>query len=243
MSSDPPSLLRSLSSATFGQQVDAANAAAARGQLAMDAEFVDAAVQEKLADAESRATALMPIPVASMECGGIGADEVDDGLREQLKEAYGGSCNSISCHMKNLYAEKYTILSEESVDPFEVTEKMATMVENQEDSEQKLSDIRLMNLDIVLFEEARKNKPLRDFLAEQYGKLKKHYDKKERRSEIDEHVTILEDLYNEKELETALRIIKEKQESRKLALEEKGKAKAEKDAATADERATKKQKK
>lgn len=244
MSSSQPSLLRSLSSATFGQQVDAASAAAAQGQLAMDADFVDAALQEKVEDAEARAGGLIQIPVASMECGGIGAEEVDDGLRDQLKEAYGNSCNTLSCHMKNLYAEKHTILSEESGgDPFEITEKMALNVSDQEDSEQKKSDIRLMNIDIVLFEEARKNPALRDFLAEQFGALKAHYDKKERRAELDEHLKILEDLYNEKELENALRVIKEKQEARKLALEAKGKAKAEKAAAADDEKAAKKQKK
>ena len=120
---------------------------------------------------------------------------------------------------------------------------MALMVQNQEESEQKNSDIRLMNIDIVLFEEARKNPALRDFLAEQFGALKVHYDKKERRAELDEHLKILEELYNEKELETAMRVIKDKQDARKLALEDKGKAKAEKMAAAADEKAAKKQKK
>tara|TARA_R110000796_G_scaffold16601_3_gene51743 strand:+ start:1408 stop:2136 length:729 start_codon:yes stop_codon:yes gene_type:complete len=241
--SSPPSVNRSLSSATFGQQVDAASAAAAQGQLSMDADFVDAALQEKVDDAEARAGGLMNIPVASMQYDGLADEGVDDGLRDKLKEAYGNSCNTLSCHMKNLYAEKHTKLSDESLDPFEVTEKMALMVQNQEESEQKNSDIRLMNIDIVLFEEARKNPALRDFLAEQFGALKVHYDKKERRAELDEHLKILEELYNEKELETAMRVIKDKQDARKLALEDKGKAKAEKMAAAADEKAAKKQKK
>lgn len=247
MSSSQPSLCRALSSVAFGEQVAAANAAAANGQLAMDTDFVDAALQERVEEAEARAGGLIQIPVASMVDNGIGAEDVDDGLRDQLKEAYGGSCNTLSCRSKALYAEKHTIISEESVDPFEVTEKMALMVQDQPYSEQKNSDIHLMNIDIVLFEEARKNPALRDFLAEQFGALKVHYDQKERRAELDEHLKILEDLYNEKELENAMRVIKEKQDARKLALEEKGKAKAdkqrEKDEAKAESSAAKKQRK
>lgn len=57
--SSPPSVNRSLSSAAFGQQVDAANAAAAEGQLAMEADFVDAGLQEKVEEAEARGRVLL----------------------------------------------------------------------------------------------------------------------------------------------------------------------------------------
>ena len=94
------------------------------------------------------------------------------------------------------------------------------------DTDDKTQQTAMFNTVVNLFDTCRYNEGMRNFLANLFANLKNYYDMKDLRSELDEEMQLLTKLYNEKEMQDAVKALAEKQAARAAALQLKGEASA-----------------
>ena len=94
------------------------------------------------------------------------------------------------------------------------------------DTDDKIQQTAMFNTVVNLFDTCRYNDGMRNFLANLFANLKNYYDMKDLRSELDEEMQLLTKLYNEKEMQDAVKALAEKQAARAAALQLKGEASA-----------------
>ena len=218
--------------ADFRNELEAAVNKAGDGFSAYTTDMGDREAAEEEAKARAKVMPipfLLPQPSADVS---INQNQIDDAKETALKESYPDK-NRLSYAMKNHYAEmhKINLEMEQAMDPFVMMGDMSYAIMQKPDDENKRKDLSVLNTIVALFNAARENPDLRNFVADLFGAQKTYYDNKLRRAEINEELTILHKLYNEKELEDAVQAVKDRQAAREAAgtVQAKGKAKAEND--------------
>ena len=166
----------------------------------------------------------------------------DDRQIELLKEKF-LSLNAKSCRMKDLMANRQMHENKGGPDPYEMMEGMHDAIEAMEEGDDKASSIAMYNAIFAIYESARSNSYLREFVADLFPAQRDYYKVKEEKRAINDELKMLATLYDEQELVQTMKLLKEKQEQRKAALEAKATAKAAKMAAKEDGPASKKSKK
>jgi len=190
---------------------------------------------------------LNPVPACTQQEDTFSEEDNDDDRQlELLNEKY-GDLISKTFRMKELMTKKAGILNKAGPDPYTLMTGMHDAIDGMEDGENKTSDTAVYNAISTLYDSARKNETLRDFLSDVFGGLREHYDTKEEKAAINRELKMITKLYDEQEERVMMENLAKKREARKAALEAKASEKAKKidakDAAKAESSAAKKQRK
>ena len=234
---DPPD--ESLGVASFSDDLVRGQQVAADGEIQDDG-FQNDRMDDIKADFPSNAPAMSPAmapaPVATLRNDDDDDDEDDTFAKFLVDELKGKfqSRTSKTARMKALWAKLHQFNEREAVNPYEVLQKMLDDVQSMPESDQKIHDVQMVNAVIALFQVGRQKPGLRKFLAQLFTAQASYYNDKEERKAVDVELGILNKLYNEQEWEQRMDELRKQQEERTESLKNKGKAKAEKEAAKAD---------
>ncbi len=191
---------------------------------------------------------LQPAPACTQQDDFGGLDDGDDDRAlELLNEKY-PDLNSKTFRMRDLMTKKAGIINKAGADPYTLMENMHDNIDSMDEGGDKTNDTAMYNAIFTMYESARKNEELRDFLADVFGGLRVHYETKEEKAAINSELKTLTKLYDEQEEKQLMENLAKKREARKAALEMKASEKAKKIDAKAAAKgesssATKKQKK
>ena len=173
--------------------------------------------------------ALQPAPAQTQmeDMSSDGEEHDDDRDLELLNEKY-GDLNAKTFRMKELMTKKAGILNKAGDDPYNMMEQMHDTIDAMEDGEQKTADTAMYNAIYAIYESARKNKSVRNFVAEVFKAQWEYYEDKEQKEAINAELKKLDKLYYEQEQTQVLAKLAKNREARLAALEMKASEKAKK---------------
>eukprot|EP00966_Prymnesium_polylepis_P334709 7390077-Prymnesium_polylepis.2 len=217
----------SLGNADFGERLQNGQQAAKNGEGA-DISFLNGEEDDRMEDTLQEcppAGINLKNPQATQDvCEDEQFEENDtETMKAQLKEKF-GTLNAMTYRLKELWAKKS--MMGEIPSPFDMLDNMVASIDNQEDGKQKVYDAEVFNAICALFEETRKNDGLRKFVAEVFATQDNYYEKKAMKRSHTMELHILQEIYNEKELEQELARLKERQSAKMEAIKAKGAFKA-----------------
>jgi hypothetical protein len=214
---------RSIGESGFADKFAAGQKAAANGEGTIAAEADDDDMPEFLKGHEF---GLKPAPVATQFAG----DEDDEGDEDDAKEAEikekHKDLQSKTFAMKALLERRAAI--KDTPDPFMLLLEQHDKTMNTEEGERKKEEIHMYNAIVDLFEAARKNEDLRDFVTNLFTAQQSYYKNSHEKKIINSELRIIGKLYNEQEMEQTMAKLKATSEARMRALTEKADAKAKK---------------
>ena len=240
MGDDVPSPERQSSASSFGLTnfVGTARSAlddAAEGKISdTAAQAAEQEMQSFFDNAQQAVNAkadLMSVPEATQaECIADYTENADGRKLDELKEKF-PTKNAMSYRQKDLIAAKIKMDSDktfqmEQEDVFGMLQTQYDAIKEMPDTDDKIQQTAMFNTVVNLFDTCRYNDGMRNFLANLFANLKNYYDMKDLRSELDEEMQLLTKLYNEKEMQDAVKALAEKQAARAAALLLKGEASA-----------------
>lgn len=222
----------SIADPTFAARLAAGQAEAREGDANNELEMEeDDRLEDIRADFPNRGE-LQPAPEMTQAVGDDEDDTNNDEevAKEALKQNF-PTLNGMTFRQKELWAKKHHLLMKAGKDPYTLTVEMREAIERSE-GDDKQESIEMFNAIYAVFQSARGNAHLRNFIADLFHSQREYYQSKEEKRSIDLELRQMGELYDETEYEQAMQILKDKQAQRKLTLELKGVAQAERQAAS-----------
>ena len=224
----------SMGSAQFGHNLAMGQEAAANGD-GLDFSYMQDDEDDRREDIEQDFPQTIPLsnPQATqMDDEYAETEEGEEELNKmkaELSEKF-SSLTAKTFRMKELLMHKMEAGKVES--PYDMIDAMRTKLGEQEKGEQFNRDAQVFNAICAIFQETRRNEDLRGWLAGLFACQHEYYKAKNIRQSARKEFDILQNMYNEQEVETEMAKLKARQEARMAVLtsknEEKAKRKAEK---------------
>lgn len=230
---EPPTMTRASSSIGaegFAERLQLGLTAAGNGDVHSDFQItgIDEA-EEFLQQAQNQLDAgpkLTSAPMQTQEAASDDEeeDDIDVAFKEEVNERF-ESLNAKTFRMRELLKVKMD--SDAGEDPYELMQAMHDAVE----AAPKDEDVVMFNTIDVMFETARSNPELLDFLARVFAAQQAYYTRKAKVGAATRELRALHELYDKQEEEVAMAALRRKQEQRAEQLANKVKASADKKAA------------
>tara|TARA_R110002072_G_scaffold233254_1_gene390670 strand:+ start:403 stop:1152 length:750 start_codon:yes stop_codon:yes gene_type:complete len=220
----------SLGSAGFNHTLMMGQEAAKNGD-GLDVSYMQDEEDDRREDIDQdfpQKTALFDPQATQMDDECEGEDEEDaDALKEEIAHKY-ATLNIKTYRMRELMGQK--MKAGEAGSPYEMLDAMRSSIEEQEAGEQQTYDAQVFNAICAIFQETRKNEDLRGFVAGLFSSQDEYYKAKVVKRTAGKELAILQELYNEQELEHEMAKLKERQDARMAALAAKSVAQAQRQA-------------
>lgn len=204
----------SIGDSEFADRLAAGQAAAKDGEM----------IYEEEPEWLSGHNKLQPPPVATQSEDVWGAEDNEELITKVKKDH--PDLTSKTFRVKQLLTTKASIDQKAGVDSYDLLTEMHDSIDDMEDGEDKKNDTAMYNAIYTIYETARNNASLRNFMADLFAAQRQYYNDKEEKKTINAELKVLNDLYNEQEEKQMMEALANKRRAREATLQQKAEAKA-----------------